>query len=330
MILWISALASLSFGTADISMTDTAKILLNSVHLLPQSTIEEIKPSHMYIIWQVRLPRILIAIITGMALSVAGAVFQALFRNPMADPYVLGISSGAAFGVALGTTSGFLVFFTGPWGISFCAFVGAMGTSILIFMLSGGLRSSSNTLLLSGVALSFLLSAGLSLLMYFNRDQVEEIVYWMLGSFSSANWEKVQVIIPLITLGVTGILLFSRDLDLLLLGENTAKTLGVDSKKIRMILLILATAITASAVAISGIIGFVGLVIPHIIRILTGPKHNKLLPHTILAGGIFTLVADTLARGMIPMTEIPVGIITSLSGAPFFIYLLRRRKGDTY
>lgn len=323
-LLCLAALVSLSFGTADISITETARILLFG------SGAEHTTGAHIYIVQHVRIPRILTSILVGMALASSGVVFQALFRNPMAEPYILGVSSGAAFGVAFGAFIGAFMLIPGSWGVPLFAFGGAVGTSAVIYGLSGGIRSSSLTLLLSGVAMNFFLSALMSLFMYFNREQLENIVFWSMGSFSSANWDKIIYVGPTLILGILLIPFFHRELDLLLLGEDTAKSMGLSIKRTRIILLILSTLLTALAVSISGIIGFVGLVTPHIMRIIFGPSHRRLIPFSIIAGGLFTLVADTAARGILPNAEIPVGIITSLMGAPFFINLLRKQKREIF
>lgn len=320
----ILALLSLSFGTADISVAETARIVLYGGEAAQTSA------AHIYIIRHIRIPRVLTALLVGMALATSGVVFQSLFRNPMAEPYILGVSSGAACGVAFGAYIGVFAFLPGSWGVPIFAFIGAIGASSMIYGLSGGLKSTSVTLLLSGVAMNFLLSSLMSLFMYFNREQLEDIVFWSMGSFASANWEKLAGIGPLLIIGTLLIPLFHRELDLLLLGEEAARSMGLSIKRTRVLLLIIATLLTASAVAISGIIGFVGLVTPHVVRMIVGPGHRRLLPFTILCGGLFTLLADTMARGLLENAEIPVGIITSLAGAPFFIYLLRRQKKEIF
>jgi len=319
-----AALFSISFGTADISLGETARILIHRSHCANTT------PAHIYIVWQIRIPRVLTAILVGMALATSGVVFQSLFRNPMAEPYILGVSSGAAFGVAFGAFIGVFLLIPGSWGVPLFAFMGAIGASSVIYMLSGGMRSTTISLLLSGVAMNYFLTALMSLFMYFNRDQLEDIIFWSMGSFSSANWEKLMIVGPILLLGVLTLPYYHRELDLLLLGEETAKSIGLPIKRTRIILLVISTLLTACAVSISGIIGFVGLVTPHVSRIIVGPSHKRLIPFTIIGGGLFTLISDTLSRGLLQNTEIPVGIITSLAGAPFFIYLLRKQKKEFF
>ncbi len=192
------------------------------------------------------------------------------------------------------------------------------------------MRSTSVTLLLSGVAMNFLLSAMMSLSMYFNREQLEDIIFWTMGSFSSASWEKLLFISPVMVIGLIILLFYHREMDLLLLGDEAARSMGLSIKRTRVILLVISTLLTASAVAISGVIGFVGLVTPHIMRMIVGPSHKRLLPLAVILGGLFTLLADTIARGVLENSEIPVGIITSMTGAPFFIYLLRSQKKEVF
>ena len=325
-ILCLAMLAFISLGSADISFLETYRIIANGMFSTNFSA--DLNQSHIYIIWQVRMPRVIISILVGMALSAAGAVFQAIFRNPMSDPFILGISSGAAFGVALGAVTGFIMFIPGIWGLPISAFAGAITATLIIYFLSGGMQTSTSSLLLSGIAMNFFLSSLMSMLLYFNRDRLENIIFWSMGSFSSANWDKCIVGFPIILIGVAAIFFFQKELDLLLIGDESARSMGLSLQRVRIILLLIATVVTAAAVSISGIIAFVGLIIPHIIRMVIGPKHRIMLPYVILVGGLFTLGADTLARSILPSSEIPVGIITSLTGAPFFIYLLRNRRRE--
>ncbi len=310
-----------SLGSARISFSDVVKIIIHPL----SPDIDGIKESSRIIVWKIRLPRIMLTIIAGMGLGVSGAVFQGIFRNPMANPYILGVSSGAAFGVTLGMVMGLQVTFLGMGAIPVSAFTGALGASIIVFLISGGGRDIL-PLLLSGIAMGFFLSALMSLLMYFNRSQLENIIYWTMGSFNAANWKKVVITAPVIITGITFIILFSRDLNLMVMGEDSAKSMGLSVKKSRLIFLIVSTIITASAVAVSGVIGFVGLIVPHAMRIITGPDHRTLIPYSMLGGAILLLISDTIARTIIAPTEIPVGIVTSLLGAPFFLFLLNRMR----
>jgi iron complex transport system permease protein len=309
-------------GSANIPLSDVARIVISPIF---PGADDGVKQSFKIIIRMVRLPRVLLSVLAGMGLAISGAVFQGIFRNPMANPYILGVSSGAAFGATLGMILGLQITFLGVGAVPLSAFIGAIGASLLVYILSGGGKSVM-PLLLSGIALGFFLTALMSLLMYFNRDQLERIVYWSMGSFNAANWTKVALTAPVILSGGIVILFFARDLNLMVLGDDTARGLGIPVRYSRIIFLLTSTIITASAVSVSGIIGFVGLIIPHIIRIITGPDHRTLIPNSMLAGGIFLLLSDTLARTVLSPTEIPVGIITSLAGAPYFLLLLYQRR----
>lgn len=320
--LFLIILISLSFGSVKISFKETIMILLNKT--------ENIKSTHIYIIKNLRIPRTLCAILVGMALSISGSVFQAIFKNPMADPYILGISSGAACGVTLGAITSLINFIPGVWGTPLFSFLGAILTAITIYLISDKLESGTLTLLLSGIAINFLLSALMSLMMFFNRNALEDIIYWNMGSFAVSSYEKIAVIAPIIIICIIFILRYYRELDILLIGEDQAKSIGVEVKRTSAILLAIATLLTSSAVALSGIIGFIGLIIPHVVRIIFGPSHKKLLPISLIFGAFFALLADTFGRSVIPNTEIPISIITAILGAPYFIYLLKKQKRLLY
>lgn len=313
---------SVTLGAASISFSSSLRILLSP--LFPSLVSQDIPPSHIYIILQLRLPRVLSALMVGAALAVSGTVFQAVFKNPMADPFILGISAGSALGVAVGMITGFAMIVSSRWGVPVFAFLGGTGATAVIYLL-GGRGVSSTTLLLAGIAMNFLLSAAMSLLLFFNRDSLESVVYWNMGSLTSSSWSELSVIIPIIMIGTAVILLFSRELNAMTLGDETALSLGISIRNVRIIVLLLATLVTASSVAISGTIGFVGLIIPHIMRIITGANHRTLLPYSAVGGALFLMLSDALARSVVPPSEIPVGIITAMAGAPYFIYLLKAR-----
>lgn len=311
-------LISLSFGTVKISFKETLNIIF--------SNNENIKSSHIYIIKHLRIPRTITAMLVGMALSISGAIFQAIFKNPMADPYILGISSGSACGVAFGVITSLINYIPGIWGTPIFSFFGAILTSLTIYFLSDKLKSGNLTLLLSGIAINFLLSALMSLMMYFNRDNLEDIIFWNMGSFAVGSYEKIVFIAPIILICTIILLKYFKELDLLLLGDDIAKSIGLNVRKTSITLLCIATLLTSVAVALSGIIGFIGLIVPHIVRIIFGPRHKKLLPVTIIFGALFALLADTFGRSILVNSEIPISIITALLGSPFFIYLLKKQK----
>jgi iron complex transport system permease protein len=274
-----------------------------------------------------RLPRALLAYIVGAALSVAGCSLQGVFKNPMADPFVLGISSGAALGATVAMAAGFGLTAIGIGGTTIFAFVFALIAILVVYSLSR-IRGKVSTfsLLLSGIALSSLLSAIIYIIMLVNRDKMEHIIMWNMGSVASATWEKFFVVLPVIAVCSVLLMFYAKPMNILLHGDEISQSLGVDSHKVRRNMIILTSLLAAAAVSVSGIIGFVGLMIPHLLRMIVGPDNRKLLPLSFFAGGAYLLIADTIAKMIVPMTEIPVGIITAIFGVPFFIYLLRRGR----
>lgn len=318
---------SVTIGQADVSFMKAANIIGNKIPFLKNITdISGVKESQEIIILQIRLPRIILAALIGMALAAVGTTFQGLLKNPMADPYIIGVSSGSALGAALAIVSG-ISLSLGYFMVPLAAFAGALVSIFTVYNIARvGNKIPVYNLLLSGVALSSFLSALTSLLMILNSKETSQILYWMLGSFSGKTWEHVRIALPLIGIGIISLYFFSRELNLLLFGESTAQNLGVNVEKTKKILLILGSFTVASAVAVSGTIGFVGLIVPHATRLVTGSDHRILLPAASLAGGVFMVFADTIARTILSPAEIPVGIITALFGAPFFIYLLKSKK----
>ncbi len=285
------------------------------------SGMEEIFP---VVVMDVRLPRILTAAIVGGGLALSGCVFQGLLLNPLADPYTLGVSAGAAFGAAVALLLNLSAI--GGVSIPLFAFTGAILTLLLVLYLSstgGGL--SSNNLILSGIIVASILSAGISFLKYIADEQVAVIIFWLMGSFGSRTWADAGLVLFFVTAGFAVFLFYARDLNLLSLGNRTAASLGVNTRRVMIILLVTASLVTAICVSVSGIIGFVGLLVPHMMRSLTGPDNRKLLPASLLAGAILLLTADTVTRAVLPH-EIPIGVLTALIGGPFFCYIFRRKQ----
>ncbi len=270
------------------------------------------------IIYDIRLPRVLVAFSTGFGLAVAGACLQGLFRNPMADPYILGTSSGAALGASCS------IIFLGGSFLFITSFFGALLATVLIFSIArknGNIRVE--TLLLTGIALSMFFSSILSYLMYIAGKNLHQIMFWLMGGFWTASWADTWVACAIICISL-GILFFSRDLNIISLGDEQAAGLGVETEQVKHILVGCTSLIVAFAVSIAGSIGFIGLITPHIMRLLVGPDHRILIPASALAGGLLLIWADTCARTL--AHDMPVGIITAFFGAPFFIYLIRRRN----
>jgi iron complex transport system permease protein len=281
------------------------------------------------IVQRMNLPRVVMGCFVGAGLGIAGAVMQAVFRNPMASPYILGLSSGAALGAAIGMTVT-ISFLPTLLLVPLLAFVTCMATLFLVYSISriGG-RVPTETLLLAGIAVGSFLSALVSLLTYLAENQMQGIVYWTMGNLANASWNDIAIVAPLMVAGAILMIACSRDLNAMMLGDAHALDLGVEVRKVRVQLLVASALVTAAAVAFVGVIGFVGLVVPHILRIVLGPNNRVLLPASLLGGAAFLVTCDYISRVIAPNIGIlPIGIITALIGAPYFIYLLRRRRSE--
>jgi len=327
-ILFSTTLFALNIGFAPIPLSHIAQIIVGKIPLISRFVDIYFPQVEEVIIIEVRLPRILAAVLVGAALATAGSVFQGIFRNPMADPYVIGVSSGAALGGALAIVLKLDIALFGFSAVPTLAFASALITVFLVYNIAKvGSKIPVTTLLLSGIAVSIFLSAIVSTLKLLAGQELHALVFWLMGGFSHVKWEEIASVWLLIVFGVSAVYLFARDLNLMSLGEEEAQHLGVDVEKSKKILLALGCLMTAAAVSIGGLIGFVGLIVPHLTRILVGPDHRVLIPTALLTGSIFLVLCDTSARIIFLPAELPVGIITALSGGPFFIYLLRRRRG---
>jgi iron complex transport system permease protein len=310
-------------GTVSIAPTETLAILGRRVLGLPIA--QTWTPATEAIVMDLRLPRVLAAMAVGLALAVAGATFQGLLRNPLADPYVLGTASGAALGAAIGVLIPvrFVLFEFGL--LHGLAFAGALISVWVVYRLSrtSGLAPMTS-LLLTGYAVGSLLAAGLAMAMYLSGANLRQIFFYLLGSLAGTSWQQLAVAAPIMLIATVAILLRARSLDGFLLGEEAAAHLGVDVRRERAILLGLASLVTAAAVAIAGLIGFVGLVVPHLVRLVVGPGARSVLPLSALFGAGLLVFADLVAR---LFGEIPIGVVTALVGAPFFLFLLRSARG---
>ncbi len=278
------------------------------------------------IILDLRGPRVILAGLTGAALAAAGATYQGLFQNPMADPFIIGVSSGAAVGAA-----GVMVF-GARWGIGgtavpIAAFIGATLTVMLVYSLArtDG-RAPVTTLLLVGVAVSAALSGVVALLIFLSGRELRAVIYWTMGGLGGASWDQVRNVLPFFVVGMFPLLLYAKQLNAMLFGDETASHLGVDVAKLRLRSLLAASMLAAAAVSVGGTIGFVGLIVPHMVRLVIGPDHRILVPASALAGAPFLILADLVARTVMSPAEMPVGILTSMLGGPFFLYLLRRGR----
>lgn len=277
-------------------------------------------------LWDVRFPRVAMAAIAGACLGTAGAVMQGVFGNPLAEPGVVGVSSGAA--VAAGTVIVFDLAFLGSWTIAAAAFLGGVVTTLLVYLLSrDGGRTEVVTLVLTGIALNAMTSAGLAFLMFLGDQQArEEIVFWQLGSLNGTRWAAVSIVAPLAAVGIAAALALAPRLDLLALGDRAARHVGVDVERLRITAIVVVALLTAAAVSFCGIIAFVGLVVPHLVRMVAGPGHRMLIPASALGGAVLLLVADLWARTAIQSADLPIGMLTSLVGGPFFFWLIRRSR----
>jgi iron complex transport system permease protein len=277
-------------------------------------------------LWQVRFPRIALAIVVGAALATAGALMQGIFGNPLAEPSVVGVSTGAAFAAAIVIV--FQIQLIGSWTTALFAFVGGLVTTLLVYLLSrADGRTEVVTLVLTGIAVNAVAAAGLALMIFLGDTQArEQIVFWQLGSLNGSRWEYVRVVAPFVAVGLVGAMLMARKLDVLALGDRAARHVGIDVERLRLVAIVLVALLTAAAVSFAGIIAFVGLVVPHLIRMLVGPGHRVLMPASALAGAVLLLGADLIARTAVTGADLPIGMLTSLVGGPFFFWLLRRTR----
>ena len=295
---------SASVGSSSITVLDSMRLMVSKIPFMDKIIdTSDLKQVYEVIVWKVRLPRILQSSLVGGALAVVGCTFQAVFRNSLADPHILGISSGASLGATLAILSGLTLNFFGMGIVSISAFAGAILTVILVYKVGGlGRKVIVSNLLLTGTAISTMLSSVISLLMIYNREQLEKVYLWTLGSFSSASWNKV-IFLSIVSLLSVCVLFMVKN-----------------------ILIIISAFLVAASVSVSGTIGFVGLIIPHCMRLLVGSDHRILLPFSYFGGASFMIICDTIARTAAQPTEIPVGVITAFFGAPYFIYLLYRNN----
>ncbi len=320
LLLGLAVIVGVVLGPVNIPIVDSFFILINE---LPGVEIGNLPGNYQTIIVGLRLPRVLVGMLVGSALAVSGTVMQGIFRNPLATPYILGVSAGGSAGAATSVVMGFTSNLALPLG----ALIGALLAVSLVYRISYTRGSTSTyTLILAGVALSSLFSA-VTTAMIFLAGPYEQhrVLFWMMGGLWRSSWRWFQVLLPVVAVGAGIIFSWGRDLNALSLGESAAAHLGVKPEMVKKILLGLATAISAVAVSAAGTIGFIGLVIPHILRMILGPNHMILLPAAALGGGIFLIYTDVMAKMVMQPVEMPVGVITAFFGAPFFLYLLRQK-----
>jgi len=319
-----SVLVAVAFGAVRISPWTSARLIGWRLHLAPWPA--GVPRSTAVILFQLRMPRVILAAVIGAALAVAGTVFQALFRNPMADPAIIGVSSGAAVGATAVILAGWGGALAG-FGIAAAAFAGALATALVVYRLARvGPTVQVATLLLAGIAIAAVISSVISLVMTFDGQEARSIYFWLLGGLGGATWQQVLVVVPLVAAGVAVAAWRVGDLNLTTLGEERAAQLGLEVERFKRITLASGSLLAAAAVSFAGLIGFVGLMTPHILRRFVGADHRRLLPAAALGGATFMVLADLVARTAVSPEEIPVGAVTAILGGPFFLYLLRRER----
>lgn len=328
LLLLLSIIICVSLGSAKLPLSHVWGVLINQLPFLQinggwaESTEQ--------IILKVRFPRVMLAILVGACLSLAGAGFQGVLRNPLADPYTLGVASGSAVGAAFLILFGFHTVLFGIWTIPIVAFItGLVSLFVVLRLANVHGKYRLETIILSGVVVSAFLSSLVSFMVSMSDQVINEIVFWLMGSLALKGWSYVFVLFPYLAIGFFVLLSYGRTLNIFALGERQAAHLGVDIERTRLIVLVVSTFITAAAVSMVGTIGFVGLVVPHLVRLMVGPDYRLLIPLSAIFGAIYVLWADTLARTLLSPTEIPLGVVTAFLGAPFFAYLLRRNKQMT-
>lgn len=325
-ILLLSIGFAVTMGSVDISIKEVYKVILYKLFNIGDSSIGIGAVAD--VVWLIRMPRIVLAIAVGAGLSVVGIIMQAIVKNPLADPYILGVSSGASLGATLAVVLGIGSVF-GSNSLGIMGFIGAFGVSILVLMISNiGGRSNSIKLLLSGMALSSVCSSFSSFLVYISDDsqKLKTITFWLMGSLAGAKWNEIAFILPIIILGIIFFTTQYRILNLMLLGDEVSITLGTDLHKFRIIYLLITSLMIGLLVYVSGMIGFIGLIIPHIVRIIFGTDHKKIIPIAALLGAIILIWADVISRILIKGTEIPIGIVISIIGAPLFVWLMIKKN----
>lgn len=311
-----SFLIAVSVGAVNIPLKEIIRILL----------MGEVSNNRAILV-EIRIPRVLVSAVLGSGLSVVGAVMQGIFKNPLVDSYTLGMSSGASLGAVISIIAGVNINIFGYSTTGIFAFIGAIFTLFFVYSLSKTKnRVSINSLLLSGVTVSYFLASIISFIMMLNRNKIEHIVFWTMGSISSATWDKFTTSSLFIIPGILILSLFSRELNIMSLGEESAHYLGINTEKLKYILLIICSVVVGAVVSTGGTIGFLGLIVPHIVRIIWGSDHRKMIPYSALLGASVLMLSDTVGRVLIQPKEIPVGVMTSVLGGPFFIMLLRRQK----
>jgi len=322
--LLVAVLLSIGIGQFAISPAEILHLLLKPLGIAAGA--EPAQPTAEPALWTIRLPRVVMALVIGAALAVSGLIMQAVFGNPLAEPGVVGVSSGAALGACAAIVLG--LSFAGEWTIALMAFAGGLAATLVVYAFSrSGGKTEVVTLLLTGIAVNAVGGAGIAFLSFLGDTQArEQIVFWPLGSLNGSRWVQVGVVLPIIAIGIAVAFLLARRLDLLSLGEKQARHLGVDVERLRIVAIVVVALLVGAAVAFAGIIAFVGLVVPHLLRMILGPAHLPLMITSTIGGALLLTVADLVARTAVPYADLPIGMLTSIVGGPFFFWLLRRTR----
>lgn len=322
----LSVLLGTSIGTVSIPFADIVRIVLAKV--LHVGSIENIESTYTNIVWNIRLPRVLLAGFVGASLAVVGAAFQGLLRNPLADPFTLGVSSGASVGAVMTIFFGLSLPVLGAFTLPIFSIVAAFLTIFIVLFFAQRIDRAMRveTIILTGVIFSSFLGAVISLMIALTGEELRQIIGWLLGSVSMRGWTHIQLVLPFFVIGTIVLLFHAKELNAMSFGEEQAQHLGVHVHRKKLTIMVAGSILTGAAVAVSGTIGFVGLVVPHFVRLIWGPNHVHLLPLSILAGGSFLVIADLISRTIIAPSELPIGVMTALIGAPIFAIILTKSR----
>ena len=310
-----------SIGSSNINLLETISILVNKLFNVP--LIEGIEPKNIGIVWKLRLPRVLLAFFVGGCLATSGAVVQSILKNQLASPFTLGVSSGASLGAGLVIITGIAIPAVGSFTLPLVGFLFGLGTVYIVVAFSSKIDKtmSNNTVILSGMVFSLFVNAILTTLTALFSEDLQSISIWQMGSFSMKGWSYVKLIIPFAVLGMFGIMRYIREMDIITFGEEHAKTVGVETSKVKSKLFLYSAMLTGGAISLSGTIGFIDLIAPHFVRRIFGSKHKYVIPMSFICGGCLMVIADIIARTIVVPSELPVGAVTALIGAPFFAYV---------
>ncbi|GHV77665.1 corrinoid ABC transporter permease [Spirochaetia bacterium] len=315
-----------SLGSSSISLLDTVSVVFHKLSGRPFKEGADLKI--VSIVWSLRLPRAILAFIVGGALAVSGTVFQSVLKNPLASPFIVGVSSGASLGAGLVMLGGLALPLIGAFTLPIAGFLSGLTTVFFVIFCASKIDKtlSNNTIILFGMVFSLFVNAILTAMVAFFREQLKNLLYWQMGSFALKGWNHVGLMLPFLIIGILGTIGYTKEMDILTFGDEQAKSIGVNTRGLRIRLLLFSTILTGGAVALSGVIGFVDLIAPHLARKMVGAKHKQVIPMAFIIGGSLLVVTDLLARTVVSPQELPVGAVTAIIGAPFFAWVYFRKK----